>query len=64
MRSCLKSALLLLLAHVICKVFIYGFDILLTIYNNLNQMVEVGLLKKRQVAKGGVYFDNNVSKLC
>ena len=34
---------------------------LATIYNNLNQMVEVGLLKKRQVTKGGVYFDNNVS---
>ena len=34
---------------------------LATIYNNLNQMVDVGLLKKRQVEKGGVYFDNNVS---
>ena len=34
---------------------------LATIYNNLQHMVEVGLLKKRQVDNGRAYFDNNVT---
>ena len=34
---------------------------LATIYNNLHHMVEVGLLKKRQVDNSRAYFDNNVS---
>ncbi len=34
---------------------------LATIYNNLQHMVEVGLLKKRQVDNNRAYFDNNVS---
>ena len=32
-----------------------------TIYNNLNNFVEVGLLKKRQVDNNRAYYDNNVS---
>jgi len=39
-----------------------GFKIsVATIYNNLNQFVEAGLLKKRQVDNNRSYFDNNVS---
>ena len=34
---------------------------LATIYNNLHNMVDVGLLKKRQVDNARAYFDNNVT---
>ena len=34
---------------------------LATIYNNLHHMVDVGLLKKRQVDNSRAYFDNNVT---
>tara|TARA_B100000965_G_scaffold299929_1_gene258350 strand:- start:520 stop:927 length:408 start_codon:yes stop_codon:yes gene_type:complete len=34
---------------------------LATIYNNLHNMVDVGLLKKRQVDNSRAYFDNNVT---
>ena len=34
---------------------------LATIYNNLHNMVDVGLLKKRQVDNTRAYFDNNVT---
>ena len=32
-----------------------------TIYNNLHQLVDVGLLKKRQINNNRTYFDNNIS---
>ena len=34
---------------------------LATIYNNLHHLVEVGLLKKRQISNNRTYFDNNVT---
>tara|TARA_B100000029_G_scaffold400153_1_gene399017 strand:- start:365 stop:775 length:411 start_codon:yes stop_codon:yes gene_type:complete len=34
---------------------------LATIYNNLHNLVEAGLLKKRQVDNNKSYFDNNVT---
>ena len=34
---------------------------LATIYNNLHHLVDVGLLKKRQVENSCAYFDNNVT---
>jgi Fe2+/Zn2+ uptake regulation proteins len=39
-----------------------GFKMsLATIYNNLHQLVDVGLLKKRQINNNRTYFDNNVT---
>mgnify|MGYP001426391115 CR=1 FL=1 len=34
---------------------------LATIYNNLQHMVDVGLLKKRQVDNNRAYYDNNIT---
>ena len=34
---------------------------LATIYNNLQNFAEVGLLKQRRISKNKSYFDNNVS---
>ena len=39
-----------------------GFKIsLATIYNNLHNLVDAGLLKKRQVNNSRTYFDNNTT---
>ena len=39
-----------------------GFKMsLATIYNNLQNFAEVGLLKQRRISKNKSYFDNNVS---
>tara|TARA_Y100000746_G_C15305531_1_gene367492 strand:- start:237 stop:644 length:408 start_codon:yes stop_codon:yes gene_type:complete len=39
-----------------------GFKMsLATIYNNLQNFAEVGLLKQRRISKNKSYFDNNIS---